>query len=195
MPRGRKRDEDARQRILDAAFELVGANEPGSVAINDIAEAAGVAKQTIYRWWPSRTAVILDALVDGTMKATPFRETDDLRSDFDAHLRTVIRLFNSPTGGLIRELLAESQSDDGIAAEFRERFWGPRRELSRARLERGIEHGWIRPDVDAEVALDVVYGALWLRLMVRHAPMRPADATAILDAVWPGIEAGRGSAG
>ncbi len=189
MPRGRKRDEDARQRILDAAFELVGANDPGAVAINDIADTAGVAKQTIYRWWPSRTAVILDALVDGTMKATPFRESDDIRADFDAHLRTVIRLFESPTGGLIRELLAESQSDDVIASEFRERFWGPRRELSRSRLERGIELGQVRADLDPEVVLDVIYGTLWLRLMVRHASMRPADASTIVTAVWSGIAA------
>ncbi|MEM8902988.1 MAG: TetR/AcrR family transcriptional regulator [Actinomycetota bacterium] len=187
MPRGRKRDEDARQRILDAAFELVGASDPGAVAINDIAETAGVAKQTIYRWWPSRTAVILDALVDGTMKATPFRESDDIEADFAAHLRTVIRLFESPTGGLIRELLAEAQSDESIAEEFRQRFWAPRRELSRSRLERGIELGHLRADLDPELVLDVVYGAVWLRLVVRHARSRPADADAIVAAVWSGI--------
>ena len=69
MARGRTRDEDAQQRVLDAAFDLVGSRPPGEVGINDIADAANVAKQTIYRWWPSRTAVILDALVVGTMKA------------------------------------------------------------------------------------------------------------------------------
>ena len=58
MPRGRTRDEDARQRVLDAAFELVATGTPGGVSINDIAASAEVAKQTIYRWWPSRTAVI-----------------------------------------------------------------------------------------------------------------------------------------
>src|SRR5215467_4016565 len=130
MPRGRKRDEDARQRILDATFELVGSRGDGKVGINEIAEAAGVAKQTIYRWWPSRTAVVLDALVTGTMRATPFPETDDPRADFTAHLRGVIRLFNSPTGSLIRELLADAQTDRTIAHEFRDRFWGTRRELS-----------------------------------------------------------------
>lgn len=189
MPRGRPRDEDARRRILEAAFELVGAHGPGEVSINAIAEAAAVAKQTIYRWWPSRTAVVLDALVQGTMKATPFPETDDLRSDFEAHLRSVIRLFDSPTGHIVRELLAEAQADPAIAEEFRQRFWQPRRELSLARLRRGIELGHIRVDVDHEIVLDAIYGPLWTRLVVGHLPMGPADASQITGAIWPGIAA------
>ncbi len=190
VPRGRKRDEEARQRVLDAAFELVGSRDPKSVSINEIAEAADVAKQTIYRWWPSRTAVVLDALVDGTMRSTPFRETADIRADFENHLRSVIRLFNSPTGRLIRELLADAQSDETIAAEFRDRFWAPRRELSRARLRSGVERGQIRADIDEEIVLDAIYGPLWLRLMIGHLPTAARDAARITAAVWPGISGG-----
>jgi AcrR family transcriptional regulator len=189
MPRGRTRDEDARHRVLAAAFELVGGSSPGQVTINAIAEAAGVAKQTIYRWWPSRTAVVLDALVEGTMRATPFRESDDLQADFERHLKGVIKLFNSPTGSIIRELVADAQADSKIAAEFRDRFWGPRRDLSLARLERGIELGQIRADIDYEIVLDAIYGPLWVRLMIGHLPMRPSDAGRIVDAIWPGIAA------
>lgn len=187
MPRGRTRDEDARERVLDAAFELVGSSAAGQVSVNDIAAAAEVAKQTIYRWWPSRTAVVLDALVVRSMEATPFPETDDLRADFEAHLRSVIRLFNSPSGRIVREVLAEAQTDPTIADEFRERFWRPRRELSRARLERGIELGLIRPDLDPDTTLDIIYGPLWTRLMVAHLPLTPAHAKKITAAVWPGI--------
>lgn len=187
MPRGRKRDEDARQRVLDAAFELVGSNGHGKVAINDIADAANVAKQTIYRWWPSRTAVILDALVVASMKETPFKETGDTRADFRAHLRSVVRVFNSPTGALIRQLVAEAQTDDNIAEEFRTRFWNPRRELSLVHLRRGIELGQIRPDVEPEAVLDAIYGPLWLRLTIGHLPLKLRDADDILDTIWPGI--------
>lgn len=187
MARGRTRDEDAEQRVLAAAFELVGSRPPGEVGINDIAAAANVAKQTIYRWWPSRTAVILDALVVGTMKATPFPETDDIRADFDAHLRTVIRLFNSPTGHIVREMLAEAQTYPAIAEEFRQRFWQPRRDLSRARLRRGVELGQVRDDLDDEIVLDAIYGPLWTRLTIGHLPLRASDATGITAAIWPGI--------
>jgi len=188
MPRGRQRDEDARQRILQAAFELVGSENPGTVTINDIAAGADVAKQTIYRWWPSRTAVVLDALVTGTMQATPFPETADLQNDFQRHLKGVIKLFNSPTGSLIRELLAEAQTDDLIAAEFRERFWAPRRQLSHDRLKRGIALGQIREDLDHEIVLDAIYGPLWTRLLIGHLAMAPSDAGRIVNAIWPGIE-------
>ncbi len=188
MPRGRSRDEQARERVLEAAFELVG-REGGDVTINAIAENAKVAKQTIYRWWPSKTAVVLDALVQGTMRATPFTETNDIKADFERHLRTVIKLFNSPTGRVICELLSQGQSDKDIAEEFRERFWQPRRDLSLARLARGIKLGEIRPDIDHEVVLDAIYGPLWVRLVVGHLPMKSADAKRIVDAMWPGIAA------
>lgn len=146
------------------------------------------AKRTIYRWWPSRTAVVLDALVEGTMQRTPFPASDDLRNDFRLHLEKVTALFNSPTGAIIRELVAEGQSDDHIADEFRKRFWAPRRNLSRTRLEHAIEHGRIRPDIDIELVLDTTYGALWLRLLIGHLPMRPGDARKIIDSIWDGIE-------
>ncbi len=189
MARGRTRDQDAHKRVLDAAFRLVGDSSPGKVSINAIADEAGVAKQTIYRWWPSRTAVILDSLVVGTMKATPFPETGDIRADFEAHLRTVIRLFNSPTGQIVREMLAEAQSDSSIAAEFRERFWQPRRELSQRRLERGIELGLVRSDIDHEIVLDAIYGPLWTRLLIGHLPLTSSHAAKITGALWPGIAA------
>lgn len=188
MPRGRQRDEDARERVLQTAFELVGRENPGTVTINDIASGAEVAKQTIYRWWPSRTAVVLDALVAGTMQATPFPETDDIAADFERHLKGVIKLFNSPTGAIIRELLADAQTDEAIATEFRDRFWAPRRQLSHDRLTRGIELGHIRADLDHEIVLDAIYGPLWTRLLIGHLEMRSSDATRIVSALWPGIE-------
>ena len=187
MSRGRPRDDAARLRVLDAAFHLVGRHGPGEVSINEIAAEAGVAKQTIYRWWPSRTAVVMDAFVRGTMQATPFSESDDIRGDFERHLKAVIKLFNGPSGGIVRELLADAQTDDDIAQAFRDRFWAPRRDLSKARLERGIELGTIRADINHEIVLDAIYGPLWIRLLIGHLPMRPVNAAEIVASIWPGI--------
>lgn len=189
MPRGRQRDEDAQKRILDATFELVGDGDPGTVTVDDIAKHAGVAKQTIYRWWPSRTAVVLDALVLGTTKAIKFPDTDDLHADLERHLKSVVKLFNSPAGSLIRELVADIQSDPAMAAEFRDRFLSPHRSLSVARLKRGVELGQIRSDLDHEVVLDALYGPLWARLLLGHRSLRPSDATKVLNALWAGIAA------
>lgn len=187
MTRGRPRDEAARERVLAAAFSLAGDSSTGRVGVNDIAASANVAKQTIYRWWPSRTAVLLDALVTGTMRATVFPETRNVRRDFETHVGSVITLFASPTGSVIRELLSNSLAEPAIAAEFRDRFWQPRRELSRARLERGIRLRQVRADVDPERVLDAIYSPVWTRLIVGHAPLEPADAKRIVAAVWDGI--------
>jgi len=190
MPRGRTRDDDARTRVLQAAFDLAGDGDARGVTINQIAERAEVGKQTIYRWWPSKTAVILDALVESTMAATPFPDTGDTRDDFAAHLRAVIELFESPSGDVIRTLLGDAQTDPALAEEFRQRFWQPRRDLSFRRLERGITLGRVRSDLEIEVVLDTIYGPLWLRLLIGHLPMTGSDADEIMAAVWPGIAAG-----
>jgi AcrR family transcriptional regulator len=194
VPRGRTRDNDAHQRILDATIALVGADGAGNVCINDIAAAAGVGKQTIYRWWPSKHAVVIEALVVRSIHDTPFRDSGDARRDLRDHLRGVVKIFNSPTGALIRELVAEAQTDRTVAEEFRERFWQPRRDLSIAFLRRAIERGQVRPDLDVEATLDAIYSPLWARLLIRHQPINNQLVDHVLDVVWPGLSAGCASA-
>jgi AcrR family transcriptional regulator len=188
MTVGRPRDDAARQRILRQAFALISERGTGKVRIDDIAEAAGVGKQTIYRWWPSKAAVTLDALVDATLEATPFPQTANARADFRSHVRAVARLFASPTGALISEMVAESLLAASVADDFRDRFWAPRRVLSRARLQRAIAEGQVRDDLPVEPALDALYGPLWVTLLVRHRPASARYADDVLGVVWPGFE-------
>lgn len=187
MPRGRVRDTDAQQRILDATFVLLGAQGPGKVTIDEIARAASVGKQTIYRWWPTKQAVIIDALMVHSVRDTPFRDTGDARSDLRHHMRGVVRLFNSPTGVLIREVLAQASSDERVADSFIERFWQPRRDLSTKFLMQAIERGDVRSDVDLEAALDSIYAPLWVRLVVGFAPLDYTFVDQVLDVVWTGL--------
>jgi AcrR family transcriptional regulator len=187
VTRGRTRDEDAKQRILDATIELIGTQGQGKVRIDDIAELATVGKQTIYRWWPTRNALVLDALLDRTLKETPFKNTADARKDFRDHLRDVAKLFASPTGRLICDMLADAQTSPEVAEEFRTRFWQPRRNLSLARLQQSINEGEVRADVPVEAALDALYSPLWVRLLIGHQPITVKLVDDILDCVWPGI--------
>jgi len=187
MGRGRPRDEDARRRILDAALRLIGQHGPAQVRIDAVAAAAGVGKQTIYRWWPTKTAVVLDALVGQTMAQTPFPDTGDTRADLRTHMLAVVRVFRSATGAVIRELVAESQADSTVAEEFRTRFWQPRRNLSARCVRAGIQSGQVRADLPIETTLDALYGVLWLRLLVGHSQLDRRTVDDVLDVMWPGM--------
>jgi AcrR family transcriptional regulator len=189
MPRGRTRDTGAQQRILDATIELLGNHGAGQLRMDDIAAAAGVGKQTIYRWWPSKHAVVIDALLQRSTRETPFADSGDARRDLRNHMRGVVRVFDSPTGALIRELVAESQVDPSIAREFVERFWQPRRDLSTAFLCQAIERGQVRGDIDVEAALDAIYSPLWTRLLIGHGPINLRLVDDVLAVVWPGLSA------
>jgi AcrR family transcriptional regulator len=187
MPRGRTRDLAAHDRILDATFELLSSPNRSAIRIDDIAEAANVGKQTIYRWWPSRESVAMAALLRGTLSATPFPDTGSTHDDFETHLRLVAELFASPVGALIRGVVGDAQDSPTSAADFLSGFWAPRRVLSVACLARGIARGDVRPDVDVELVLDALYGPLWTRLLLGHQPVTPEFAAAILGLVWPQV--------
>jgi AcrR family transcriptional regulator len=183
----RTRDERSRVRVLESARDLVSQFGPRAVTINEIAAAAGVGKQTIYRWWPSKSSVIMDALIELTDPG-PADMPDSTYKAVRLQMRRVAAMFASRNGELIRELVADSQGDPELARDFRERFFAHRRARGAATLEKGIAAGDLRPDLDVDDALDVLYGPLWLRLLVGHRPLSRAAVDRVLDLMWPGLK-------
>ena len=186
----RTRDEAARRRVLDSARKLVSELGPHEVTVDEIAAAAGVGKQTIYRWWPSKSAVIMDALVELTDP-----DTADLPdSTYEAmrlQMRRVARMFSSRSGELIRELVADAQGDPEIAKDFRDRFFAHRRARGAATIAKGIASGELRADLDVDDALDILYSPLWLWLLIGHRPTNQSGADRVLRLAWPGLKAER----
>lgn len=188
MPKtGPKRDLDAEQRVLDATRDLICERGPNRVSINEIATAAGVGKQTIYRWWPSKTAVVIDALERMFESESPFPQTGSAYDDIRTQMRRVATVFASPTGSIIRELVADSQGDPDIAEQFRSRFFTERRIRAAAAIQAGIDNGELRNDLDIETVIDVLYAPLWLRMLIEHQPLSPSAADRILDQTWPNL--------
>jgi AcrR family transcriptional regulator len=185
--RGPHRDLELRRQILDATRELICAQGPLRVSVNQIAAAAGVGKQTIYRWWPSKSGLVIDALEDMFEAETPFPDTGSARDDLAIQMRRVAATFASPTGSIIRELVAESQADVTVAAAFRERFFSERRRRAAMALQAGVARGELRQDLDLEVAIDLLYAPLWLRMLIGHQPLSQVSADLILEQVWPAI--------
>ena len=187
--RGRPRSEKARKAILEAAAELLLARGLSAVSMDAVAQRAGVSKATIYRWWPTKETLALDALYNEWAAARPYpRDTGSLRGDLISLLRPWVRLASSrPYGRVIAALLTESQTDPVFAAEYRERFVEPRRDQARAIFRRAIERGEIPADTKVEVALDLLYGAVYHRLLHGHAPLNERFARDVIDTALGGI--------
>jgi AcrR family transcriptional regulator len=189
-PRGRPRSEKAHKAVLGAAAELLLARGLSAVSMDAVAERAGVSKATIYRWWPTKETLALDALFTEWAAASPYpRDTGTLRGDLLALLRPWARLASSrPYGRVIAALLTEAQTDPAFAAEYRNRVVEPRRDQARAIFRRAIEHDEISPDTKIEVALDLLYGPLYHRLLHGHAPLNDRFTQDVIDMALSGIQ-------
>jgi AcrR family transcriptional regulator len=186
--RGRPRSETARNAILDAAAELLLAQGLGAVSMDAVAERARVSKATIYRWWPTKETLALDALYHEWDTARPSpRDTGSLRGDLLSLLRPWIRRVRArPYGRVIAALITEANTDQQFAEQYRARFVEPRREPARALFSRAIARGEIPTGTDVEVALDLLYGPIYHRLLHGHAPLTDRFVQDVVDSVLAG---------
>jgi AcrR family transcriptional regulator len=171
--RGRPRSEAAHKAVLAAAAELLLDRGLPGVSMDAVAERAGVSKATIYRWWPTKETLALDMLYNEWTKVTPQRyESGSLRVDLLALLHAWSRLASGrPYGPVVAALLMEGQTDPGFSAEYLRRMVEPRRDQARAIFADAIERGEIPAETKVEVAIDLIYGPLYHRLLHRHAPL------------------------
>src|ERR1700761_4296450 len=148
--RGRPRDEVARKRILDAALELVEAQGFANTTTDAIADRAGASKATIYRWWPNKAAVLIEALREAVAQETPFPNTGSLREDIRMQLRNFVKLLTGRRGRFFKAFVAAAQNDSEVAETFRRVWMVPRRIAAKAGLERhrGRE---LREDADLDL--------------------------------------------
>jgi AcrR family transcriptional regulator len=192
-PDPRRRSERARQAILDAANALLDEQGFARTSIEGIAQRAGVGKQTIYRWWPCRASVLLEAYLARGDRQVTVPDTGRLRDDLVAYLASLFRVLTCPVAGqTIAGVAAQAQSDADLACGFRAQFVDARRGEIRALLERGAERGELRAGVDLDLATDAVFGPVWVRLLLTGGALDAAFASALVDTLIGGF--GRQSA-
>ena len=189
-PRGRPRSVKAHAAILEAAAWLLLEYGLDAVSMDAVAARAGVSKATIYRWWPTKETLALDALYTEWSAAAPVpRDTNSLRGDLVELMAPWARLVTAqPYARVIAALLAKTRADPAFAAEYRQHVIEPRRDQAREIFYRAIERGELQAGVDLEVALDLIYGPLYLRLLQDHAPLDDAFVEAAIDLALTGIE-------
>lgn len=188
---GRPRSESSRQAILRAAGELLLERGLAGTSMEAIAERAGAGKATIYRWWPSKELLAVEALrADWEGGADPGPDTGSLAGDLRAlTLPWVQRLTRRPYARLIAGLLASAQSDERFGAAYRSSFVERRRERARAAFARAIEREEIPRETDVEAALDLLYGPIYHRLLHGHAELSGAFAEQVVKAVLAAVAA------
>ncbi len=191
-PNAARRSQPTRQAILSAALELAGEVGYARLSIEAIAARAGAGKQTIYRWWPSKGAVLFDALLalsdgDGDQPGA-LPDTGDLAADLKLVLRATVDELNDPRySEPMRALSVEILVDPDLAAMFRERLDDPVRVLKKDRLRAAQAAGQLDPDVDLDLAADLIWGPLQNRWLFHEGPLTAEFTDALVDAVLGGL--------
>ena len=188
-PPGRPRSEGAKQAILEAAYSLLRKGGITSASSDELARAAGVSKATLYRWWKTKEAIMLDAFFEKMRPALPY-EADG--SPLEALRRNVVRgaaWLQSEDGRIAVRLISEVYEDPKLRRLFLDHFYLPRRALQVQLIQAAIAAGELRRDTDAEVLVDALQGPLYFRFLIGHAALDKAFATKMVTMVLKSVTA------
>jgi AcrR family transcriptional regulator len=185
-PPGRPRDPAADRAILESTLTLLAEQGYAELVLLDVAKRAGVSTATLYRRWPSKAPLVLDALRTLILNV-PLPDTGETRQDLILFLTERVQTAGSPLlKQVIPALVAEGQHNP----DFANLFWSlqaPVRQLAFTLFERGIVRGDLPSTLDRELALDLLLGPITSRQFISGTSLDPALAPAIVDAVLYGI--------
>jgi AcrR family transcriptional regulator len=188
--RGRRRSEESEDAILSATLQLLRTTQLRDITIEEIARKAGVGKATIYKWWPSKAYVALDAFLRKMNRMVPNPDTGSAESDLKKQIHYLVTFYTSPTGRIFGQFLAEAQSDREFALLLRERFMDPRREISGIIFDRAVARGEIKPTLDRDLVLDLLYGPVLYRLLMLQSPFGGKRVDALVSTLFQGLRRG-----
>src|SRR5580658_3695775 len=171
---GRPRSPRIQSAILKAAVDLVLESGFKALSMDAIAGRAGVGRMTIYRRWPNKAAIIMDAFVGRVDQNTLFLPAKNFEESIRLQMRKMAKAFRGKDGALIRALLAEAQFDPELATALRERWTMPRRRMAIAFFQDGIKKGFLRKDVDPDAMIDLLYAPIYYRLQMGTGPLSDA---------------------
>jgi AcrR family transcriptional regulator len=172
---------------------LEGSGANGStvqkLSIERIAREAGVSKTTIYRWWSSKAAVVIDTFLDNHVARTPVREDVPAIDALREHMASLATVYAGPEGRLVAQLIGECQHDEATMAEFKEHFWTPRALAVTSLVERAIGEGSLRKDLDAQAITELLYAPIYFRLLFQSGPLDAKATNSILQVALDGLAA------
>ncbi|MFF0298663.1 TetR/AcrR family transcriptional regulator [Kitasatospora sp. NPDC004614] len=168
---GRRRSEESRQAILGSALDLLDQVGYARLTVEGIAARAGTGKQTVYRWWPGKADVLLEAVTAHARQHIPLPDTGDHAADLRTFLAATFAAATPRTADALRALMAEAQIDPAFGERFRETLLRPRREALGTLVERARTASLLAPHLTTATAVDLAFGALWYRLLGNSGPL------------------------
>lgn len=185
--RGRPRSARAHAAILRAARELLERGGPGAVTMEAVAALAKVGKPTVYRHYPDRHAVAMAALMSTGGERPRRKRAPGALGALRAQLKAIVERFRTPGGRHVAALIAAADSDTELSKAFRNHFVLARRSEGLALLGEAMREGELRSDLDTEVAVELLYGPLFFRLLTGHAPLSASFVDKLLETALRGF--------
>lgn len=184
-----RRNTTTQAAILDAAWKEAIEVGYSRLSVEAIARRAGVGKQTIYRWWPSKEAVLMEKLNSLTDTTLDFPDTGDILADLGSQAAQVVRFLDSDEyAHPYRALVAASQSDPNLAEQVLTQIINPRVEACVQRLKKAQADGQLRKDIEPLDVVELVYAPIYYRLLLHTRPLDPDDARRQLHHIFQGLE-------
>ncbi|MEV8448354.1 TetR/AcrR family transcriptional regulator [Streptomyces parvus] len=184
----RRSGPDLTEAILRTALDLGQELGYAKLSIEAIAVRAGVGKHTIYRRWSSKGALLLDAVLSLGQSSLDYPDTGDVAADLRRQIYAAVDLLATPPlRPLFQALVGEAQHDPGLAAALNERFITPQADKTIARLESARDQGQLAPGFDLDLAMAILSGPLYFRLLITQEPLTHTYVDRILDALFIGM--------
>ncbi|MBI2233893.1 MAG: TetR/AcrR family transcriptional regulator [Micavibrio aeruginosavorus] len=173
---GRPRSEASRLAILDATRRLMTHTSVRDLSIEAIAKKAGVGKTTIYRWWPNKVAVVIEAFAEQLDMHMLTAGNETPSENLARQLDRLMRQLRGRNGKIIADLLAEAQSDAKVLEQFNQFYMQSRRNAFGQTILNGQKSGEFSEALNTEMAVDMILGPIFMRLMRQEAGLDEAFA-------------------
>jgi AcrR family transcriptional regulator len=184
---GRPRNEEVRTKIIQAALALLEEGGYAKVTCDGIAQRAGCGKATIYRWWPNKAAVVINAFAEAVSPELPNEKLSCLRDYVEGHLSRFTKVLAGRNGRILAAVIAGAQDDEEVAEAFLAHWLRPRRAVSRRILGEYQAEGQLPKDYDIETVLDAIYGPVHFVLMARHQKLSLEYAAGLSKVILGGL--------
>ncbi|GAB3218564.1 TetR/AcrR family transcriptional regulator [Mycolicibacterium hippocampi] len=185
--RGRPRSEAVRGAVLEAAAALALDGGPAAATVEAIARRAEVSRTTIYKWWPSAAAIVLEGLLDAVRDSITRPPGSTAVQAVTHHVSALNSILADPSvGPLLRNVIAASPSDPAIERALLDQWITPRRAAVAVTLREAVDSGELPPETNVEVAVDALVSPPYYRLMFGMAPLDAEGVVALVHTVWHG---------